>query len=428
MGDESFRLPLEEEPRVYTVSEITNEIRDLLATEYDFVTVRGEISGWKVSQAGHAYFTLKDEGAVLNGVIWKGIRTRMSLPLRDGMSVLAAGHIDVYPPRGSYQLIVESIRPVGEGELQRRFEELKRKLHGEGLFDEARKRPLPVAPDRIAVVTSPTGAAIRDFLRTLHPAYPGLEIHVFPVRVQGAEAPGEIAHALEILGRHRGHDLIVLTRGGGSLEDLWAFNEEAVARAIARCPIPVVSAVGHEIDFTISDFVADVRAATPTAAAQLLVEQRTALKNQLAVIERRLLHASQRFVAENRLRAEALASALLRASPLKTVELLRQRIDDAFSRLAERVRHELERRRMAQARSRERFLALLGRELAETRRRLDVVHGRLASLGPEVTLARGFAVCSHARTRELITDPDQVSSGDGLSIRVRKGTIEATVT
>jgi len=428
MAVDSFALPSEAEPRVYSVSEITGEIRNLLAGEYGNVTVRGEISGYKVSQAGHAYFALKDEGAILNCAIWKGIRTRMSLPLRDGMSVLATGHIDVYPPRGSYQLIVESIRPEGEGELQRRFDELKRKLLAEGLFDEARKRPLPPAPERIAVVTSPTGAAIRDFLRTLRPAYPGLRVDVFPVRVQGGEAPGEIAHALDCLSRHGRHDLVVLTRGGGSLEDLWAFNEELVARAIARCPIPVVSAVGHEVDFTISDFVADVRAATPTAAAQLLVQQRENLKNALSVLERRLLHTAQRFLGESRLRSDAVFEALLRLSPLKAVEVFRQRIDDAFSLLAERVGYDIERRRTARARCGERFLAAVRRQTAENRRRLDVVDGRLRSLGPEVTFSRGFAVCSHGRTGELITDAAQVSSGDPLSIRVQKGRIGARVT
>jgi exodeoxyribonuclease VII large subunit len=427
MPSDPSGLPSEEEPRVFTVTEITNEIRDLLAVEYASVTVRGEISGHKVSQAGHAYFALKDEGAVLNCAIWKGIRIRMSLALRDGMCILATGHIDVYPPRGSYQLIVESVRPEGEGELQRRFEELKRKLHAEGLFDEERKQPIPIAPERIAVITSPTGAAVRDFLRTLRAGYPALEVDIFPVRVQGAEAPGEIARALDLLGARRLHDLIVVTRGGGSLEDLWGFNEEVVARAIAGCPIPVISAVGHEIDFTIADFVADLRAATPTAAAQVLVQQHDALKNQLGILERRLSHSAQRFVGESRLRIEGIHSALLRASPLKTVELLRQRIDDSFSLLTERVRYDIERRRTAQARGREKFLSLVQRRGAEVRRLLDVVCGRLESLSPETTFGRGFSICSHGRTGDLVTDPNQVSAGDPLAIRVQKGNINAEV-
>jgi exodeoxyribonuclease VII large subunit len=344
------------------------------------------------------------------------------------MAVLATGRIDVYPPRGSYQLIVQSVRPEGEGELQRRFEELKKKLHAEGLFDEERKKPLPAAPERIAVITSPTGAAIRDFLNVLRPGYPGLAVDVFPVRVQGTEAPGEIAHALDILGRAGLHDLIVVTRGGGSLEDLWAFNEEIVARAIAACPLPVISAVGHEIDFTISDFTADLRAPPPPAAAQVLVERRQGLKHELAVLERSLSHTAQRFLGESRLRMLNIHTSLLRASPLGAAELFRQRIDDAVALLLERSRYSIERRRGSHERAVERFGAAVRRLVAEERRRLDVVQGRLTSLGPETTLARGFSVVSDARTGALVTDPKEVSPGDPLSIRVRKGSIDAEVT
>jgi exodeoxyribonuclease VII large subunit len=411
------------------VTELTEEIKDLLEFEFDQVAVVGEISGYKVSHAGHAYFALKDEGALLNCAIWRSTLVQLvSVPLRDGMSVEAVGRIDVYPPRGSYQLIVDSVRPVGEGDLQRRFEELKKRLREEGLFDESRKKPLPLAPERIAVITSPTGAAIQDFLKVVRKGYPGLRVQIYPVRVQGVEAPGEIAHALDVLSRLRRHDIIVLTRGGGSLEDLWAFNEEIVARAIFRCPIPVISAVGHEVDFTISDFVADLRAPTPTSAGLILVSQRDRLLNRINELDQRLRAAVRHFLTECRLEIKRLDEGLRRAWPRRYLDTYRQRLDDLLSALLERLRETITNRRMRIETNRERLLVRARQNVAVRGRSLAVLQGRLPALAPSATFRRGYAVCSDKATGRLIASADQVNTGDAISVRVYRGSLDADVT
>jgi exodeoxyribonuclease VII large subunit len=417
------------EPYVYSVSELTEEIKDLLELEFDHVIVVGEISGYKVSHAGHAYFALKDQHALLNCAIWRSVFIqRAAVPLRDGLSVEVIGRIDVYPPRGSYQLIVDSVRPVGEGDLQRRFEELKKRLLEEGLFDESRKRPLPLAPERIAVITSPTGAAVRDFLKVVRKGYPGLHVQVYPVRVQGAEAPGEIAHALDVLSRLREHDIIILTRGGGSIEDLWAYNEEIVARAISRCPIPVISAVGHEVDFTISDFVADVRAPTPTGAGSILVSQRDSLQNRISELNQRLRTGVRHFLTHYRLEMKRLDEGLRRAWPRRYLDTYRQRLDDSLSALVDRLRAVIGSRRTELETNLERLLVRARRNAAARGRSLAVLEGRLQALAPSATFRRGYAVCSDGTTGRLITSADQVRTGDTISVQVYKGSLEADVT
>jgi len=261
-----------------TVSELTRRLQGLLETEFVDVWVEGEVSNLKRAASGHMYFSLKDAGAQIRAVVWKTDARLLRFEPKDGMHVLARGSLRVYPPRGDYQVSVQVLEPLGKGSLAQAFEELKERLEKEGLFAPGRKRPLPLLPRRIAVVTSPTGAVIRDILRVLHRRHPTLEVLVYPVRVQGEGAAGEIARAISALNRLGGLDVVILARGGGTLEDLWAFNEESVARAIVASRIPTLSAVGHETDVTIADFVADVRAPTPSAAAELVVQPREELQ------------------------------------------------------------------------------------------------------------------------------------------------------
>ena len=272
----------QELPHIYTVSALTREIRDRLETYFSLVWVSGEVSNLRQPLSGHYYFTLKDAGAQLKAVLFKGNHQHMRFKPQEGSQFLCRGRLTVYEPRGEYQLVVDYLEPLGQGALAQAFEVLKTRLQDEGLFAPELKKPLPFLPRKIALVTSPTGAAVRDFLRLLRQRCPNVEVLIYPVKVQGAEAAGEIAAALNDLGAFPGVEVIVLARGGGSLEDLWPFNEEVVARAIHRCPIPVVSAVGHEVDFTIADFVADQRAPTPSAAVELVAPDKAELKRRLA--------------------------------------------------------------------------------------------------------------------------------------------------
>ena len=274
--------------RVLTVSELTAAIEDQLEARFGGLWVEGEISNLRVHTSGHVYFTLKDEGAQLRAVLFRSRTRRLRFEPADGLHVLAFGSLDVYPARGEYQLVCEILEPKGLGALQLAFEQLKARLAAEGLFDAARKRPLPALPRRVGLVTSPTGAAVRDFLRVITRRFAGVHVVVYPVRVQGETAAPEIVQALRDLNRLGGFDVLVLARGGGSLEDLWAFNEEIVARAIAESKIPVISAVGHETDVTIADFVADLRAPTPSAAAELVVREKAQLLAQLVSLRERL--------------------------------------------------------------------------------------------------------------------------------------------
>ncbi len=268
-------------PNIYTVSSLTREIRERLETYFPLVWVSGEVSNLRQPVSGHYYFTLKDANAQLRAVLFKGDHLHLRYKPEEGRQILCRGRVTVYEARGDYQLIVDYLEPAGLGALAQAFEALKTRLAAEGLFDAAHKSPLPFLPRRLALITSPTGAAVRDFLRLLKGRFPFVQVLIYPVKVQGPEAAGEIVRALRDLPRYPGVEVIILARGGGSLEDLWPFNEEAVARAIYRCPLPVVSAVGHEVDFTISDFVADVRAPTPSAAVELVVPDRLELERRL---------------------------------------------------------------------------------------------------------------------------------------------------
>src|SRR5437667_11604107 len=315
------------ERRVYTVSELTAGIKGTLEGMFPAVWVEGEISNLRVPSSGHAYFTLKDEGAQLSAVLFRGRGRRVRFEPEDGMHVLVFGGLDVYAARGQYQLVVEMMEPKGLGALQLAFEQLKRKLEAEGLFEEARKRPLPAFPRVIGIVTSPTGAAIRDMLNIIGRRFADLHILITPVRVQGDEAPAEIVQALVHLQEIVNIDVIIVGRGGGSIEDLWAFNDERVARALAACRLPAISAVGHETYFTNADFVADLRAPTPSGAAELVVREKLAVMETLADLYARLKQAMTADVTAQRERLQFLARRRVLTDPARALRDLHRRLD-----------------------------------------------------------------------------------------------------
>lgn len=442
------------EPAVLSVSELTRRVRGLLEDGFGAVWVEGEVSNLRKQSSGHQYFTLKDAGSQLSCVLFSrtaaGLR---GIALSDGQNVQVFGEISVYEPRGQYQMIVKRVQNRGEGALQAKFEALKHKLAAEGLFETARKRPLPRFPRRIGLVTSPTGAAIRDFLNVLHRRHPGIEVVINPVRVQGRGAAAEIARAVGEFGEMESHglpavDVIVLTRGGGSLEDLWEFNEEVVARAIAASPVPVVSAVGHEIDFTIADFAADLRAPTPSAAAELLAADRVEVLARLRQDAARITRACRSHLDLTRSRLETLAGSAVLREPARRVREMQQTLDRAADALPQAARLTVERRRATLDRTAARLAALfpghalaetrlqcriilqrlgepIRRELAARRARLDRAAGVLGSLNPDATLARGFTITMDETGRPL-TSAAQVVPGRTLRTRFHDGEVEGT--
>lgn len=384
-----------------TVSELTRSIRETLEADFREVTVQGEVSGWTKAASGHTYFTLKDEKAALSSVLWRN--RRLPYPIENGMKVIATGSITVYPPRGNYQLDCHALMPLGQGALQLAFEQLKAKLHAEGLFDSARKRPLPSFPSVIGVVTSPTGAVIRDIITTVSRRMPSVKIILAPARVQGTGASEEIAQRIEQFNRHPEVDVLIVGRGGGSLEDLWAFNEERVARAIASSQIPVISAVGHETDFTIADFVADVRAATPTGAAELAVRDKADLLGFLANAKGRLNKSVDRKLALLKDRLRLLARSRGMHRPLDMLREREQRVDD-LTRRSDR--------------------AMLGR-IRETNEQINRLQSSLRALDPARVLKRGYAIVE--RDGAPIPDSTLLTTGDNITLRMRDGSKGAVI-
>lgn len=318
-------------PRVYRVSELTHEIQDALEKRFDFVWVEGEVSNFSAPASGHLYMVIKDDKAQIRGVMFRLKARYLRFVPENGMHVLVQGRIGVYPPRGEYQIIMDYLEPMGVGALALAFEQLKKKLAGQGVFDQEIKKPLPFLPQRVAVITSPSGAAIRDFLKVIQRRFINMEIIIVPVRVQGEEAAGDIIKALDLVNSRLNADVIVVTRGGGSLEDLWAFNEETLALAIRRSKIPVVSAVGHEIDMTICDMAADFRAPTPSAAAELLVEEKEKLLERLKEKEYRLL---RRFRDELRYYSDVLKNLNMRLKdPRKGMHEAWLLLDELYDRM-----------------------------------------------------------------------------------------------
>ena len=395
-------------PSVLSVSQVSRYLKELLETDevLQDVWVRGEISGCRMYPSGHCYFTLKDAEAQLPCVFFKNARVRSAAPaLRDGMAIAANGRISLYERDGKLQLYVEDVELIGEGALFLRFEQLKARLAAEGLFDASRKRPIPPSPSVIGIVTSPQAAALRDMLRVLRTRYPLARVILSPALVQGAEAPAAIAEALDLLNEHGEAEVVILGRGGGSIEELWAFNEEVVARAIARSRIPVISGVGHETDFTIADFVADYRASTPTAAAAAAVPDIAEWRAHVLELQQQLTEFMEAFLGDQHGQLERTKRELLRLDPRYQLERLQQRLDDTSALLQARMQH---------------ILSLRGE-------RLRGLALRLHSLSPSLTIARGYAIVRRDADQTVITSEQQVQPGDELTIQVTNGHIHAIV-
>ncbi len=394
-------------PPLLSVSQLTRYIRDLVESDFRLqdLWLEGEVSNFTQSAAGHVYFTLKDDTSQIRCVLWRSDAARQKGLPRNGEAILAHGRVSIYEAQGNYQFYVDAIQPAGIGVLHLAFEELKGRLQAEGLFDTARKRPLPAMPRCLGIVTSPQAAALRDILHVLSRRYPLVDVVLAPCLVQGDGAPEQIVAALAALDAIPEVEVIIVARGGGSLEELWAFNDERVARAIAGCRVPVVSGVGHETDFTIADFVADMRAPTPTAAAALVVPDVRDLRPAVWDYQRRLSMAVELRLEDARLRLQHVERVLAYSSPEMRLARDRQRVDELLGRAAIYMQHRLS----------------LARERVHSRQL------QLASLNPESTLARGYAIIRVAATRRVVSSVTQVRPGDNVDIQVKDGTFGATV-
>ncbi|MDL1955795.1 MAG: exodeoxyribonuclease VII large subunit [Candidatus Desulfofervidus auxilii] len=431
-------------PHIYTVSELTEAIRQILETEFPFVWVEGEISNSRCPLSGHFYFTLKDDKAQISAILFKNQRRLLHFEPEDGLKVICQGRITVYPPHGNYRLVVEYLEPKGYGALQLAFEQLKKKLSKEGLFDQAIKKPLPVLPRRIAVITSPVGAAIRDFLRILFKKSQNIHVFIYPVRVQGEGAAKEIAQAIFDLNRLGWAELIVLTRGGGSLEDLWAFNEEIVARAIHASHIPIISAIGHEVDFTISDMVADIRAATPTAAAEMIGKKQEEFGIFLEDIYKRMIQTFKKQLETSKLHIEHFLNRLRRPQLIT----YRLRLDELTQTLLRLQQHAQERRYTILKNLMERLLLCHPKRqlqkyseifsqkekeiilrykhlLSRKKQTLREMEQRLNALSPLNVLKRGYALAFSFPEKRLIKSVNQVNLGEKMLIKLADGEIRA---
>ncbi len=435
--------------KVLSVTEITQSIRGILETQFPFTAVMGEVSNLRRPYSGHLYFTLKDSGAQLKAVLFKPQQRYLKSMPEDGMEVICRGRISVYEQRGDYQLIVDYLEPKGIGSLQIAFEQLKQQLEEEGLFGQEKKQPLPLLPQNIVLITSPQGAAVHDFVTVAQKRFPDISLEIYPVRVQGDGAGAEIAQALKDVNLAQRHDIIVLCRGGGSLEDLWAFNEEKVARAISDSTIPVVSAVGHEVDFTIADFVADHRSPTPSAAAEEIIPDKAQLTNMISGLNNRLAttilysiqdyrdqvkvhrkilgdptsildhfrlttdhlliqlqHALKNKVHSQRYNLNDLTNRLLRQSP-------KQRLERNHEHLNEQTRH------MAWSMQR-----ILERKKAALEKRASL----LDAVSPLAVLGRGYSITKSADTQQVIRAADQVKVGERLHVTLHQGQLDCEVT
>lgn len=434
---------------VYTVSRLNREVKDVLESGFGLVVLEAELSNLVQHGSGHWYFSLKDESAQVKCAMFRASNQRVRGPVRSGMQVRVRARVSLYEPRGDFQLVVEHLEEAGEGALRRRVEELKGRLAAEGLFDAAAKRPLPRLPRRIGVITSPSGAAIRDILKVLGRRFPAVPVLIYPASVQGAQAADELSAAVEAASARREVDVLIIARGGGSIEDLMAFNDERLARLIAACPIPVVSGVGHEIDTTITDFVADVRAPTPSGAAELVVPDRAEWLRALAAGRLRLGEALGRRLRQGGERLDALAARLGRQHPGLRIAARAQRLDELNGRLLRALRLELNRRgtrlaalartldlaspRVALA-NRRRTVEMLGQRLVSAVRRdqarqraaLDLLARALGAVSPLATLSRGYAIVRTA-TGTVVTDPAMAPAGTPIRVVVLHGELTAVV-
>jgi exodeoxyribonuclease VII large subunit len=388
---------------ILTVSQLTDRIKGLLEGSLPDIWVEGELSNLSIPQSGHAYFTLKDRQSQIRGVLFRSSQRHLKFALQHGMRVICRGRISVYEPRGEYQLILDYVEPKGAGALQLAYEQLKDRLEKEGLFDLSRKRPLPLFPKRIGIVTSPTGAAIRDILRVIKRRHPRMHILLYPAQVQGVAAAAAIVEAIRYFNRNRRVEVLIVGRGGGSLEDLWAFNEERVARAIYESTIPVISAVGHETDYTIADFVADLRAPTPSSAAELVVESEESFRKSISALASRLERSMRRLIELARSALRANRGAL--EDPRRTLERSAQRVDELLHRMTLGLRHHVRR----------------------DRSRLNALTAGLEHLNPLGILSRGYSITRKPGADAILRDAADLSPGDLISTRLEKGEVLSRV-
>jgi exodeoxyribonuclease VII large subunit len=395
------------QPASLSVSEITRYLRQLFESDevLQDVWVTGEISNFSRPSSGHLYFTLKDSGAALRCVMWRSTAARLRLSMQDGMAVEVHGSIGIYEAGGNYQLYADLIRPAGEGALYQEFLRLKTVLEAEGLFDEERKRPIPARPKRIGIITSPTGAALQDMLNTLRRRYPLAEVIIVPTPVQGVEAPPALVSALERINRVAHPDVILLARGGGSIEDLWAFNDEQVVRAVAASAAPVITGVGHETDFTLADFAADLRAPTPTASAELATPNAADLRAEINDRRARMAQQMTLYLNDLRWRTREQKQHLLRLSPALRIRSDRQRLDDLLHRGALAMTH----------------------RLTLERARLAGDSTRLNALSPLAVLERGYAVVTRHADGRLLQNAADTAAGEDVHIRLHQGSLDARV-
>lgn len=441
-------MDLSAQRKIFTVSEITSEIKESL-DRFGTIWIQGEISNCKHHSSGHIYFSLKDKDAQLKAACFRNSNRYLKFRPEDGMEVIVRGHLSVYAPRGDYQVIAEYMEPVGIGSLQMAFEQLKERLKKEGLFEEAHKVPLPLLPGRVGIVTSPTGAAIRDMLRVLKRRNASLHVLIYPAKVQGAGAAEEIARGIEYLDGRTDVDVIIVGRGGGSIEDLWAFNEEIVARAVFTAEHPIISAVGHEVDYTISDFVADLRAPTPSAAAEMVSGAKEDLLVSLKSLQGRMMQAVRNGIERRRLNVQRLAQNRAFAVAPNKIRDLEQHFDEATMRLVQVVRQQVSalkyqdqllaagiRKIDLKRLIRHKKESLEGRRLnlvAGIRSRLQlekarfgIAAGKIDSLSPLAILHRGFSICRNAQG-EVVKSSVQVSRGDAVTVTLSSGELDCSV-
>ncbi len=436
------------ERKIYTVSQLTDGIRFLLEDGFPSVWVRGEISNFKSAISGHMYFTLKDDAAQIRCVIFRLQNRLLKFKLEDGLQIICWGRLSVYGPRGEYQLILDTIEPEGLGSLMLAFEQLKKRLAADGLFDPARKKPIPPFPKTVGLVTSSTGAAVRDMIRIITRRFPAVNILLTSTSVQGDRAPQEIQTAVERLVKAGGVDVIILGRGGGSVEDLWAFNDERVVRAVANCPLPIVSAVGHETDFTLSDFAADMRASTPSAAAEMVVQDKRDLEAAIEHLVARLKNSAMGFIRRGSSIAEELIKRLY--DPRRRIRDKRVGLDDLSMRLVRAMNRKLESadRELANLAGRLRpenladrlqeserdYSQLVSRLLRsgsgvirEHRTEVEQTSARLSALSPLAVLARGYSIAFDIDSGKVVTDASAVRLASNLKIRLHKGRLVCRV-
>ncbi len=413
---------------IYSVAELIQTARALLEAKFPYVLVEGEIGEYTLAPSGHMYFNLKDSKSSLACAFFKGSNQALAFKPEAGMKVIAGGVLTLYERNGKFQLNVRTLEPKGVGALQIAYEQLKKKLMAEGLFEEERKKPVPEYPHRIALITSPSGAAIQDFMKILETRVGIEEVELFPVKVQGTEAPFEIQTAIEEVSRLASHDVLILTRGGGSLEDLAAFNDEGVVRALAECSIPTISAIGHEVDFTLCDFVADRREPTPTAAATHLAPGRDEIKDQLDNLRHRLLEALENNLELKKRDLRELLKALSERRPAFLLDQARQDLDSQAEELKQLLRNNLEEKQLQLGRLKDILTRVTPLILIKPyREKLQGLQAQMEAYHPYGPLKRGYAIVTRKKTGKILRSPKGLEAGERLQIRFEKGSLESDV-